>query len=76
MRLNLACVFFMFGCLAIGDGPVTDIKGAQSEGVGALFIAGGILAEQFGDAFDANKAAALLAEDGLVARHIAPKLIW
>ena len=62
--------------LAIGDGPVTDIKGAQAEGVDALFIAGGILAEQFGDAFDADKAAALLKEDGLDARHVAPKLVW
>ena len=62
--------------LAIGDGPVTDIKGAQAEGVDALFIAGGILAEQFGDDFDPKKAAALLKEDGLSARFTAPKLVW
>ncbi|WP_306016835.1 TIGR01459 family HAD-type hydrolase [Oceanicaulis sp. MMSF_3324] len=62
--------------LAIGDGPVTDIKGAQAECVDALFIAGGILAEQFGGDFDPHKAAALLKEDGLSARFTAPKLVW
>ncbi|MBL4537801.1 MAG: TIGR01459 family HAD-type hydrolase [Oceanicaulis sp.] len=62
--------------LAVGDGPHTDIQGAQSEGVDALFIADGILGQAFDQGFDANKAAALLAEDGLVARYCAPKLVW
>ena len=62
--------------LAIGDGPHTDIQGAQSEGVDALFIVDGILGQAFEAGFDADKAAALLAEDGLVARYCAPKLVW
>lgn len=62
--------------LAIGDGPHTDIQGAQSEGVDALFIVDGILGQAFEAGFDAEKAAALLAEDGLVARYCAPKLVW
>ncbi|WP_421859784.1 TIGR01459 family HAD-type hydrolase [Oceanicaulis sp.] len=62
--------------LAIGDGPHTDIQGAQSEGVDALFIADGILGQAFEAGFDTQKAAALLEEDGLVARYCAPKLIW
>ena len=62
--------------LAVGDGPHTDIQGAQSEGVDALFIADGILGQAFDQGFDANKAAALLAEDGLAARYCAPKLVW
>lgn len=62
--------------LAIGDGPHTDIQGAQSEGVDALFIVDGILGQAFETGFDADKAAALLAEDGLAARYCAPKLVW
>ena len=62
--------------LAVGDGPHTDIQGAQSEGVDALFIADGILGQAFDQGFDANKAAALLAEDGLASRYCAPKLVW
>lgn len=62
--------------LAVGDGPHTDIQGAQSEGVDALFITDGILGQTFETGFDANKAAALLEEDGLVARYYAPKLVW
>jgi HAD superfamily hydrolase (TIGR01459 family) len=62
--------------LAVGDGPHTDIQGAQSEGVDALFIADGILGQAFEAGFDAHKAAALLEEDGLVARYCAPKLVW
>ncbi|MGJ3230197.1 MAG: TIGR01459 family HAD-type hydrolase [Oceanicaulis sp.] len=62
--------------LAIGDGPGTDIAGAQAEGVDALFIAGGIIAERFKGGFSAEAARDLLAEDGLSARYCAPKLVW
>tara|TARA_R110002073_G_scaffold4803_16_gene30547 strand:- start:13750 stop:14631 length:882 start_codon:yes stop_codon:yes gene_type:complete len=34
--------------LAIGDGVRTDIRGAQAEGVDALFITGGLEADRFG----------------------------
>ena len=62
--------------LAIGDGPETDIAGAQREGVDALFIAGGIIADRFESGFSAEKARDVLAEDQLSARYCAPKLIW
>lgn len=62
--------------LAVGDGPGTDIAGAQSEGVDALFIAGGIAEGRMEGGFSPEKARALLAEDGLSARYCAPKLVW
>jgi HAD superfamily hydrolase (TIGR01459 family) len=62
--------------LAIGDGPKTDIAGAQGEGIDALFITGGITGARMKGAFDARAAADLLAEDGLAARYAAPALIW
>ncbi|MGX6646890.1 TIGR01459 family HAD-type hydrolase [Maricaulaceae bacterium MS644] len=62
--------------LAVGDGPGTDIAGAQREGLDALFIAGGIIADRFEAGFSADKAHDILAEDQLSARYCAPKLIW
>lgn len=62
--------------LAIGDGPGTDIAGAQREGVDALFIAGGIVAERFKGGFSQDRARELLAEEDLSARYCAPKLVW
>lgn len=62
--------------LAIGDGPGTDIAGAQREGVDALFIAGGIVADRFEGGFSEAKARDVLAEDGLSARFCAPRLVW
>jgi HAD superfamily hydrolase (TIGR01459 family) len=62
--------------LAIGDGPATDIKGAVAEGLDALFIAGGINARQLSGPFDPGAAEALLSEQGLSARWIAPSLVW
>lgn len=42
--------------LAIGDGINTDVQGAMSEGIDALFITGGIAADQFGsDSDNPNK---------------------
>ncbi len=62
--------------LAVGDGPDTDIKGAVAEGLDALFIAAGIHAERFSGGFDRREAEALLADQNLSARHIAPALVW
>lgn len=62
--------------LAIGDGPKTDIAGAQGEGIDALFITGGITGARMAGAFDARAAADLLTEDGLAARYAAPALVW
>ncbi len=62
--------------LAIGDGPATDIAGAVSEDLDAFFIADGVVADQMGEGFSADAAAALLAELGLAARYAAPALAW
>ena len=56
--------------LAIGDGPATDLAGARSEGLDALFISGGI----HGGA-DAEPAEILKAEDAS-ARYAARALVW
>jgi HAD superfamily hydrolase (TIGR01459 family) len=45
--------------LAIGDGVRTDIRGAQAEGIDAVFVTGGLEAERFG-ADPANPDAGLL----------------
>lgn len=47
--------------LAIGDGIATDIPGAAGEGIDALFVSGGLAADQFGDDVE-NPDPALLAE--------------
>lgn len=62
--------------LAIGDGPGTDIAGAQNEGLDALFIADGVVAHQMADGFSESTASALLAQEQLSARYAAPALIW
>lgn len=45
--------------LAIGDGIATDIQGAMGEGIDALFVTGGLTAEEFGPDVE-NPAPALL----------------
>ena len=62
--------------LAIGDGPATDIAGAMSEDIDALFIADGVVADQMGGAFREETAMALLSAQGLSARYTAPALVW
>ncbi len=63
--------------LAIGDGPETDIAGADRIGVDALFIAGGILFEEMRDGgFDVETAVQALADYGVAARWGAPHLVW
>lgn len=59
--------------LAVGDGPATDVRGAMSLGIDALFIATGIngtglLAAD--GAVSIPAARAMLAEDGLVVRWV------
>jgi HAD superfamily hydrolase (TIGR01459 family) len=64
--------------LAIGDGPDTDIAGANAQGFPALFIAGGIhLGEIVKDgALDAAATAELLAEKGRRADYAMLALRW
>lgn len=63
--------------LAIGDGPITDVLGANRQGFDALFIGGGIhghaMAE--GDGFLAS-AETVLASDGVSAKWAMPELAW
>ncbi len=63
--------------LAIGDGPVTDLLGAQREGLDSVFIGGGIHghAMETGERFLAS-ARDVLAADGAVARYAMPELAW
>lgn len=62
--------------LAIGDGPETDILGAQQEGIDAMFIAAGILGDRFAAGFDPHAADAALDEHGVAARYSAMELVW
>lgn len=63
--------------LAIGDGPATDILGANREGFDALFIGGGIHGHAMGagDAFLASAQVVLDAE-GVIAKWAMPELAW
>jgi HAD superfamily hydrolase (TIGR01459 family) len=63
--------------LAIGDGPVTDVLGANRQGFDALFIGGGIHGHAMGegDAF-LSSAQNVLDADGVVAKWAMPELGW
>lgn len=63
--------------LAIGDGPITDILGANRQGYDALFIGGGIHGHSMGqgDAFIAS-AEKVLEADGVTAKYAMPELAW
>jgi HAD superfamily hydrolase (TIGR01459 family) len=63
--------------LAIGDGPSTDVLGANRQGMDALFIGSGIHghAMQSGEAFE-GWARGLLAGEGVSARYAMPELRW
>lgn len=62
--------------LAIGDGVMTDIKGAADNGIDALYISGGIHAREHGDALnpDADKLASFLGRHGYRPVATMPKL--
>ena len=52
--------------LAIGDGMLTDVKGAEDYGIDLLYISGGIHARDYGNAEgpDPERLAQYLAEHG------------
>jgi HAD superfamily hydrolase (TIGR01459 family) len=56
--------------LAVGDGIATDIAGAAGEGIDALFVTGGLAAEEFGDDPDNPDPARL--ETWLAGQGLAP----
>ena len=60
--------------LAIGDGPITDLKGANAQGIDALYVGTG-LADHAGDDF-LSDAARLLAESAVTATYAQPALRW
>ena len=66
--------------LMIGDNLATDILGAQSAGIDALWIAGGLHAAEVGlgggSALDPEKAARLLAASGHAPVAVATHLRW
>lgn len=65
--------------LAVGDGLMTDITGANQQALDALFITGGISAEECGpDAEhpDAKLVSELLARHELTAIGAMPRFIW
>ena len=61
--------------LAIGDGLLTDIKGANGVGIDALFIADGIHGEDVAE-FTGRHMAELFAEAGVHARAAMRALVW
>jgi HAD superfamily hydrolase (TIGR01459 family) len=66
--------------LMIGDNLATDVLGAQSAGIDALWIAGGLHADEIGLAegspLDLQKAAGLLAASGHAPAAVAARLCW
>lgn len=63
--------------LCIGDGVITDVLGANAQGLDCLFIAAGIHGDGLmrDGALDAEKVAAALAEHAAHARYAMPALI-
>ncbi|MDZ4382263.1 MAG: TIGR01459 family HAD-type hydrolase [Parvibaculum sp.] len=65
--------------LAVGDGPLTDVKGANDTGIDALFITGGIAAADCGPAPEAPEEARVvhvLERAGVSAVGAMPRLVW
>lgn len=60
--------------LAIGDGPITDMAGANCEGIDSLYVGTG-LANTYADDF-ATETAELLAKDGVTATYAMQALAW
>ena len=62
--------------LAIGDGPKTDILGAEAAGIDALFIGGGLASASGADIENPEAIAAILAEENTQARYAMRHLVW
>jgi HAD superfamily hydrolase (TIGR01459 family) len=61
--------------LAVGDGLLTDIKGANAAGIEALFIADGVHGEEI-EPYSVEHLAALFARFGASAGSATRKLVW
>lgn len=65
--------------LAIGDGPETDIAGAQGAGMDSVFVLGGLHAEALGDTGAApalDRLLPLFAGSGAAPTYVIPYLRW
>ncbi len=62
--------------LAIGDGPATDLRGANRQGLDSLFIATGIHGNSLldGDVVDLSRVRRLLQDAGATATYVMPRL--
>lgn len=62
--------------LAVGDGVLTDVKGAESNGIDVLYVSGGIHARDYGEphAPDPERLAAFLAKHGHAPVAVIPRL--
>lgn len=62
--------------LAIGDGMVTDVKGAADHGIDVLYVSGGIHAQEYGEGEtpDPERLAAYLARHGREPVAVIPRL--
>jgi ribonucleotide monophosphatase NagD (HAD superfamily) len=61
--------------LAVGDGLLTDIKGANGAGLEALFIADGVHGEEV-EPYSAEHLAALFTRFGAEAGSVTRRLAW
>jgi ribonucleotide monophosphatase NagD (HAD superfamily) len=62
--------------LAIGDGPKTDIPGAEAATIDALFIAGGLAGASGANIETPEAIAALLAAENTHSRYAMRHLVW
>jgi HAD superfamily hydrolase (TIGR01459 family) len=62
--------------LAIGDSLRTDITGARALGLDALFVSGGIHAEELGDRPPTAALAEMFATAGIAPQAVTPRLVW
>ncbi|MEG9861689.1 MAG: TIGR01459 family HAD-type hydrolase [Parvularculales bacterium] len=65
--------------LAVGDGMITDMRGAHAQGLDALFITGGILADELGETPltpDPQRLADLCAQEGVQPIGALARLVW
>ncbi len=60
--------------LAIGDGPATDIKGANAQGIDAMYVGTGLADHETGD-FE-TETVKLMREHGVRADYAMPALRW
>lgn len=62
--------------LAIGDGPKTDMPGAQAAGLDALFITGGLVGATGAKVDTADNIAMILATENTTCRYAMRHLVW